>query len=66
VQNGRVTCIGRVGSARLKATVQRVQGGAATCTWNIPANAKRKTFRGSVAVVFEGLKASQGYTGKVR
>ena len=34
---------------------QRVQGGAATCTWNIPANAKGKTFRGSVAVVFEGL-----------
>jgi len=55
-----------VGSARLKATVQRVQGGAATCTWAIPANAKGKTFQGSVAVVFEGLKASQGYTGKVR
>jgi hypothetical protein len=66
VQNGRVTCVGRVGSARLQAAVQRVQGGAATCTWNIPANAKGKTFRGSVAVVFEGLKASQGYTGKVR
>jgi hypothetical protein len=66
VQNGRVTCVGRLGSARLKATVQRVQGGAATCTWNIPASAKGKTFRGSVAVVFEGLKASQGYTGKVR
>lgn len=66
VQNGRVTCVGRVGSARLKAAVQRVQGGAATCTWSIPANAKGKTFRGSVAVVFEGLRASQGYTGKVR
>jgi hypothetical protein len=66
VQNGRVTCVGRLGSARLKATVQQVQGGAATCTWSIPANAKGKTFRGSVAVVFEGLKASQSYTGKVR
>jgi hypothetical protein len=66
VQNGRVTCVGRVGTARLKAAAQRVQGGAATCTWSIPANAKGKTFRGSVAVVFEGLRASQGYTGKVR
>ena len=37
VQNGRVTCVGRVGAARLKAQLQRVQGGAATCTWNIPA-----------------------------
>jgi hypothetical protein len=66
VQNGRVTCVGRVGSARLKAQVQRVQGGAATCTWSIPANAKGKGFRGSVTVSFEGLKAAQSYTGKVR
>jgi hypothetical protein len=66
VQNGRVTCVGRVGSARLKAQVQRVQGGAAVCTWTIPASAKGKTFRGSVAVVFEGLRASQGYAGKIR
>jgi hypothetical protein len=66
VQNGRVTCVGRVGSARLKAQVQRVQGGAATCTWNLPATAKGKTFRGTVTVAFEGLKASQSYTGKVR
>jgi hypothetical protein len=66
VQNGRVTCVGRVGSARLKAQAQRVQGGAGVCTWTIPASAKGKTFRGSVAVVFEGLKASQGYAGKIR
>ena len=66
VQNGRVTCVGRVGAARLTAQLQRVQGGAATCTWNIPANAKGKTFRGSVTVAFEGLKAGQSYTGKVR
>jgi hypothetical protein len=66
VQNGRVTCVGRLGKARLKAQVQRVQGGAATCTWNIPPTAKGKTFRGSVTVSFEGLKAAQSYTGKVR
>ena len=66
VQNGRVTCIGRVGSARLTATVARVVAGAATCTWNIPATASGKSFRGSVTVAFEGLKASQGYVGKVR
>jgi len=66
VQNGKVTCLGRVGSARLQAQVQRVVGGAATCTWRIPASAKGKTFRGSVGVVFEGLRASQAYSGKVR
>ena len=66
VQNGRVTCLGRIGNARLKAQVQNVQGGAAVCTWAIPSTAKGKTFRGSVAVVFEGLRASQGYAGKIR
>ena len=54
------------GNARLKAQVQRVQGGAATCTWNLPPGAKGKTFRGSVAVVFEGLRAAQSFSGKVR
>lgn len=66
VQNGRVTCVGRAGNVRLKANVQRVQGGAATCTWNIPAGAKGKTFRGVVTISFEGLKATQSYSGKVR
>jgi hypothetical protein len=66
VQNGRVTCVGRVGNARLRAQVQRVVGGAATCTWNLPATAKGKTFRGSVGVAFEGLRASQAYSKKVR
>ncbi len=66
VQNGRVVCIGRLGKARLKAQVQRVLGGAAVCTWSLPAAAKGKAFRGSVTVSFEGLKASQSYAGKVR
>lgn len=66
VQNGRVTCLGRLGNLRLKPQVARIVAGAATCTWNIPAKAKGKTFRGSVAIAFEGLKAAQGYTGKVR
>lgn len=66
VQNGRVTCVGRIGNARLKAQVQRVVAGRATCTWNIPPLAKGKTFRGSVSIVFEGLKASESFSGKVR
>jgi hypothetical protein len=66
VQNGRVTCVGRVGNVRLRAQVQRVVGRAVVCTWNIPAAAKGKTFRGSVAIVFEGLRAQQGYSARVR
>jgi hypothetical protein len=66
VQNGRVKCVGRAGNVRLRARVARVMAGAATCTWNIPPKAKGKPFRGSVAVVFEGLKASQAYAGRIR
>lgn len=65
LQNGRVTCVGRAGTARLRAQVARVVGGAVTCTWTIPANAKGKTFRGSVSVVFEGLRASRSISRKI-
>jgi len=65
VQNGRVTCVGRVGTARLRAQSAQVTGGAAVCTWLIPAKAKGKTFRGSVTVAFEGLRASQSLSRRI-
>jgi len=65
LQNGRVTCIGRAGTATLRAQLARVQGGAVVCTWLIPANAKGKTFKGSAAVVFEGLRASRSISRKI-
>jgi hypothetical protein len=66
LQNGRVTCVGRAGSSRLRAKLARVQGGAVTCTWQVPANAKGKTFRGTVTVVFEGLRASRSFSARIR
>jgi hypothetical protein len=65
LQNGRVTCTARAGNARLRAQVARVTGGAVTCTWLIPKNAKGKRFRGSVAVVFEGLRASRSISRRI-
>ena len=65
LQNGRVTCIGRAGTTRLQAQLARVQGGAVVCTWLIPANAKGKTFRGSAAVVFEGLRVSRSFSRRI-
>jgi hypothetical protein len=65
LQNGRVTCVGRAGTARLRAQLARVQGGAVVCTWLIPANAKGKTFRGSATVVFEGLSATRSISRKI-
>jgi len=65
VQNGRVTCFGRAGTTRLRAQTARVTGGAAVCTWLIPKLAKGKTFRGSVAVTFEGLTAKRSFSGRI-
>ena len=65
LQNGRVTCVGRAGTARLRAQLARVQGGAVVCTWPIPASAKGKTFKGSATVVFEGLRASRSISRKI-
>ena len=65
LQNGRVTCVGRAGTARLRVQLARVQGGAVVCTWLIPANAKGKTFKGTATVVFEGLSASQSISRKI-
>ena len=65
LQNGRVACVGRAGATRLQAQLARVQGGAVVCTWLIPANAKGKTFRGSAAVVFEGLRVSRSFSRRI-
>ncbi|MBA3376573.1 MAG: hypothetical protein H0U00_12325 [Actinobacteria bacterium] len=65
LQNGRVTCVGRAGTARLRVQLARVQGGAVVCTWLIPANAKGKRFKGSATVVFEGLSASRSILRKI-
>jgi hypothetical protein len=65
LQGGRVTCVGRIGRSPLRATTARVVNRAVTCTWAIPATAKGKSFRGSATVVFEGLKASRSFTGKI-
>jgi hypothetical protein len=66
IQNGRVTCVGRAGTTRLRAQTARVTAGAAVCTWLIPKGAKGKTFRGSVAVSFEGLNASRSISRRIR
>ena len=65
VQGGRVTCVGRIGSARLRPTSARFVGSEAVCAFNIPAAAKGKTFRGSVTIVFEGLRSTRSFSGRV-
>ena len=66
LQNGRVTCTARAGTTRLRSQVARVTGGAAVCTWLVPANAKGKTLRASTTVAFEGLRATRSISRAIR
>ncbi len=65
IRSGRVTCVGRIGSARLVGS-GRFVGGTAVCSWRIPATAKGKRFRGTITIVFEGLRATRSYSRAIR
>ena len=56
----------RAGTTRLRSQVARVTGGAAVCTWLVPANAKGKTLRASTTVAFEGLRATRSISRAIR
>jgi hypothetical protein len=64
LQGGRVICAGRAGASALRGT-GRFVGREAVCTWRIPANAKGKSFRGSITIVFEGLRATRSFSRKI-
>jgi hypothetical protein len=66
LQGGRVTCVGRVGSSALRVVQPgRFIGREAVCTWRIPPAAKGKTFRGTITVVFEGLRVTRSSSRKI-
>jgi hypothetical protein len=65
IRGGRVTCVGRLGNASLRAKSGRFVGNEAVCTWQIPAKAKGKRFRGSITIVFEGLRVTRSFSGRV-
>jgi hypothetical protein len=65
IRGGRVTCAGRVGSTALRAQSARFVRTEAVCTWTVPPNAQGKTFRGSITIVFEGLKSTRTFSGRI-
>ena len=65
IQGGRVTCVGRIGSSALRAKSGRFVGREAVCAFVIPAAAKGKTFRGTITIVFEGLRSTRSFSGRI-
>jgi hypothetical protein len=65
IQGGRVLCVGRIGSSALRAQSGRFVGREAVCTWNMPAKAKGKTFKGTITIVFEGLRVTRSISRRI-
>jgi hypothetical protein len=62
LQGGQVRCLGRVGGSALRAQSGQFVGRRAVCTWRLPPKAKGKRFRGSITIVFEGLRTTRSFS----
>jgi hypothetical protein len=64
VSGGRVLCNATVGGRRI-AGAGRFVGREARCTWRVPGGARGARIRGSIAVVFEGRRATRSFSATV-
>jgi lysophospholipase L1-like esterase len=64
---GQVTCAGKLAGKSLRAKSQSSSGsGRSSCTWQMPATAHRKQFKGSITSSFQGSKVSRSFSTKVK
>jgi hypothetical protein len=63
---GQVSCTATVGGRRLTARTHRFVNKEAVCGWQIPASARGQTIRGSIAVVFEGVRVRRSFARTIR
>jgi hypothetical protein len=65
ITRGVVTCSLHVGKRAVRATARGWKRGVATCTWKLPAAARKKILRGSVRVEHSGLRLLQRFAKRV-
>jgi hypothetical protein len=65
VEQGRVTCDARIGSARVALKASRLRNGVGACVWSIPAGAKGKTIRGTIVVVSGGAQVKRAFSAHI-
>ena len=64
---GQVTCQGRLSSKSLGArSHSSLSSGRSSCTWQMPATAHNKQFKGSITVRFQGAQISRSFSTKVK
>lgn len=65
IVNGQVDCAAKAGTKALQPKSEKFAGGQAVCVFQIPASAKGKTLRGTIAIVFEGKKLTRPFSAKI-
>jgi hypothetical protein len=65
IGSGQVACTATIAGKPLPARSKRVTGGAATCTFLIPATAKGKTIRGTITVVVQGSRLTRSFVAHI-
>jgi lysophospholipase L1-like esterase len=64
---GQVTCQGRLSGKSLGArSHSSLSSGRSSCTWQMPAAAHNKQFKGSITVRFQGSQISRSFSTKVK
>ncbi len=63
---GQVTCRGKLSGKSLRArSHSSSSSGRSSCTWQMPATAHNKQFKGSITLRFQGSKVSRSFSTKV-
>jgi hypothetical protein len=63
---GRVSCQGKLSGKSLRArSHSSLSNGRSSCTWQMPAAAHNKQFKGSITVRFQGAEISRSFSTKV-
>jgi lysophospholipase L1-like esterase len=64
---GQVTCQGKLAGKSLRAVSHSSSTiGRSSCTWQMPASAHNKQFKGSITVRFQGSEVSRSFSTKVK
>jgi len=64
---GQVTCQGRLSGKSLGArSHSSSSSGRSSCTWQMPATAHNKQFKGSITVRYQGSQISRSFSTKVK
>jgi hypothetical protein len=64
---GQVTCQGKLSGKSIRArSHSSSSSGRSSCTWQLPATAHNKQFKGSITARFQGAKISRAFSTKVK